>query len=181
MSGPDSTALHDERGRERDDAVRHEALDLIAPPVYALLCVAVLLAPAIAITLGSDRGGMREAADADLVVASAALGVGLAALSMWRLRSEEIRAVRRADMWIASLDSLVVLMFGATVLPLVVLWGFTDEHATMAQRGYPVVLLWSGVQLAAIVLAEVVGRVVFWWLEPHEQRASSRRHREQAA
>ena len=163
------------------DSARRQAVDLIAPPLYALLCVAVLLSPAVAITLSSDRGGMREAADADLVVASALLGVGLAALSMWRLRSEEIRAVRRADMWIASIDSLVVLLFGATVLPLVVLWGFTDEHATMAQRGYPVVLLWSGVQLAAIALAEVVGRVVFWWLEPHEQRAASRRRRQRPA
>ncbi len=155
--------------------MRRAAVDLAAPPLYALLCVAVLLSPAVAITLSSDRGGMREAADADLVIASGLLGVGLAVLSMIRMRSEEIRAVRRADMWIASLDSLVVLMFGATVLPLVVLWGFTDEHATMAQRGYPVVLLWSGVQLVAIGLAEVVGRVVFWWLEPHEQRISRRR------
>ena len=143
--------------------------------MYALLCVAFLLSPAVAITLSSDRGGMRGAADADLLVASALLGAGLAVLSMWRLRSEEIRAVRRADMWIASLDSLVVLMFGATVLPLVVLWGFTDEHATMAQRGYPVVLLWSGVQLVAILLAEAVGRFVFWWLEPHESHSARRR------
>ncbi len=158
-----------------------ETVDRVAPPVYALLCVAVLLSPAVAITLSSDRGGMRGAADADLVLASGVLGAGLAVLSMVRMRSEEIKAVRRADMWIASLDSLVVLMFGATVLPLVVLWGFTDEHATMAQRGYPVVLLWSGVQLVAIGLAEAVGRFVFWWLEPHDQRSSTRRRREQAA
>jgi hypothetical protein len=49
----------------------------------------------------------------------------------------------------------------------VVLWGFADEHASLAYRGYPVVVLWLGVQLAAVVLSEVTGRVVFWWLEPH--------------
>jgi len=161
--------------------VKRETVDWIAPPLYALLCVAVLLSPAIAVTLSSQRGGMREAADADLVIASGLLGVGLAVLSTVRMRSEEIQAVRRADMWIAAFDSLVVLLFGATVLPLVVLWGFTDEHATMAQRGYPVVALWSGVQVIAIVLAEGVGRFVFWWLEPHEQRASTRRRRAKVA
>lgn len=149
-------------------------VDRFAPPLYALLCVGVLLSPAIAVTLSSQRGGMREAADADLLIASGSIGLILAVLSMVRLRSEETAAVRRADMWIAALDSLVVLLLAATVLPLVVLWGFTDEHATMAQRGYPVVVLWSGVQFLAILLAEATGRVVFWWLEPHESRASRR-------
>ncbi len=175
MTGPTRSPRRDARDDERDDAIRHEAIDLIAPPLYALLCVAVLLSPAVAITLSSDRGGMRGAADADLLLASTVLGVALAVLSMRRLRDEEVRAVRRADMWIAAGDSLVVLLFAATVLPLVVLWGFSDEHATMAQRGYPVILLWGGVQLVAILLAEAVGRFVFWWLEPHEQRGARRR------
>jgi hypothetical protein len=70
-------------------------------------------------------------------------------------------------MWIAAVDALVVLTLAATILPVVVLWGFADEHASLANHGYPVVALWFGVQLAAVVLAETTGRVVFWWLEPH--------------
>jgi hypothetical protein len=160
--------------------VTRATVDRYAPPVYALLSAGVLLSPAIAVTLSSEHGGMREAADADLLFASGAIGVALAVLSMTRLRSEENTVVRRPDMWIAALDSLVVLMFFATLLPLVVLWGFPDEHATMAQRGYPVVALWAGVQVIAILLAEATGRFVFWWLEPHERRASNPRRRARA-
>jgi hypothetical protein len=85
--------------------------------------------------------------------------------------------VRRGDMWIAAVDALVVLTIAATVLPVSVLWGFADEHASIAHRGYPVVALWAGVQLVAIVLAEVTGRVVFWWLEPHPRAGDRLRHR----
>ena len=59
-----------------------------------------------------------------------------------------------------------MLALAATLLPAVVLWGFAEEHASIANRGYPVVALWVGVQLVAVVLAELTGRVVFWWLEP---------------
>ena len=85
-------------------------------------------------------------------------------------------AVRRADMWIAAGDALVVLAIAATLLPIVVLWRFADEHASMANRGYPVVVLWLGVQLVAVGLAELTGRVVFWWLEPHPRRRGSWRN-----
>jgi hypothetical protein len=103
----------------------------------------------------------------DLVVASAILGTVHAVIAGARLRSEERTVVRRPDMWIAAVDALVVLTVAATILPLVVVWGFADEHASLADRGYPVVALWFGVQLVAVVLAEATGRVVFWWLEPH--------------
>jgi len=29
------------------------------------------------------------------------------------------------------------------------------------------VALWTGLQLVAVALAEVMARAVFWWLEPH--------------
>jgi len=66
-----------------------------------------------------------------------------------------------------------VLALAATLLPMVVFWGFADEHASMAERGFPVVVLWFGVQAVAVGLAEVAGRVVFWWLEPHPRRPGS--------
>lgn len=157
--------------------MKRGTVDRWAPPLYASLSVAVLMAPALVIKIAAGRGGMGGASDNDLMIASAVLGTLLAFLSASRLRSEEIHVVRRPDMWIAAFDSLVVLMFGATVVPLLVLWGFTDEHASMAQRGYPVVALWVGLQVVAIAMAELTGRAVFWWLEPHERRRSRRRLR----
>ncbi len=150
--------------------ISRQTVDRVAPPLYAVLCVAVLVAPAIAIKLAAGRSGMSGVSENDLLMASALLGAVLAVLSARRLRSEELHAVRRPDMWIAAFNALVVLMLGATVIPLVVLWGFTEEHATMAQDGYPVVALWVGLQVVAILLAEATGRFVFWWLEPHERR-----------
>ena len=142
-------------------------LDIIAPPIYGAVDFLVILAPALAIKLASDRGGMGDTEGLDLVIASAMLGAVHAVVAGARLRSEERTAVRRADMWIAAVDALVVLAFAATILPVVVLWGFADEHASLANRGYPVLALWAGVQATAIVVAETTGRVVFWWLEPH--------------
>ena len=139
----------------------------VAPPLYAMVDLLAVLAPALAVKVASDRGGMGDAKGLDLLTASTVLGVIHAFIAGRRLQSEERTAVRRADMWIAAVDALVVLTLAATVLPLIVLWGFADEHASFAQRGFPVVALWAGVQLLAIALAELTGRVVFWWLEPH--------------
>jgi hypothetical protein len=147
--------------------MKRDLLDTIAPPAYGAVDFVVILAPALAVKLASDSGGMGDTDGLDLVVASAVLGAVHGIIAWARLRSEERTAVRRADMWIAAVDALVVLAFAATILPVVVLWGFADEHSSLANRGYPVVLLWAGVQAVAIVLAETTGRVVFRWLEPH--------------
>lgn len=147
--------------------MRRELADAVAPPAYAVIDFLVILAPALAFKVASDRGGMGDTDGVDLLVASTVLGAVHAVVAGSRLRSEERTAVRRADMWIAAADALVVLTLAATILPVVVLWGFADEHASIANRGHPVVALWIGVQAAAVVLAEATGRVVFWWLEPH--------------
>ena len=147
--------------------MRREFVDTVAPPLYAALDFLVVIAPAMAVKLAADRGGMGDTKGRDLVVASAVLGAVHAFVAGSRLQTEERIAVRRADMWIAALDALVVLALAATLLPVVVLWGFADEHSSLADRGYPVVALWTGLQLAAVLLAEATGRIVFWWLEPH--------------
>lgn len=147
--------------------MRRQVVDAVAPPVYATADFLVVLAPALALKLASDRGGMGDTKGLDLIIASALLGAAHAVVAGARLRSEERAVIRRSDMWIAAADALVVLMLAATILPAVVLWRFADEHASVAHRGYPVVVLWFGVQLVAVVLAEVTGRLVFWWLEPH--------------
>ncbi len=105
--------------------------------------------------------------DDDILVASVAMGAVHIVLAWRRLRDEEQIAARRLHVWIASLNALVVLALSASVLLLLVLYWFPDEHASLANRGFPVFLLWAGVQGVAIVLAEATARFVFWWLEPH--------------
>jgi hypothetical protein len=153
--------------------VRRDTVNRIAAAVYAAVDFVVILAPAVALKLAADRGGMGDLNGMDLVLASAVLGTGHAVIAGSRLLSEERIAVRRADMWIAAVDALVVLTLAATLLPITVLWGFADEHASMANHGYPVVALWLGVQVVAVGMAEVTGRFVFWWLEPHPRLRGS--------
>lgn len=146
--------------------MKRQTVDRVMPVVYAVVDLAVVMAPSLAIKLASNRGGMGDSRDMDLVFTSAVLGLAHAVLAWARLRSEERIAVRRADMWIAAFDALVVLMLASTLLIVVVLAGFAEEHSAMANRGYPVAALWAGIQLVAMALAEVTGRVVFKWLEP---------------
>ena len=162
----------------------HRWLEPIGVAVFAAVDWLVIMAPAFAIELAGDRGGIGATADLDLMTASAVIATGHAIVAARRLRDEERTAVRRADVWIASLDSLVVLALATTLLVLVGLVSFPDEHAALANRGYPVVVLWSGLLLVAVVLAEVTARLVFWWLEPRQparmgarRRARSGRHR----
>jgi hypothetical protein len=143
--------------------------DAIAPPVYAVVDFVAIVAPALAFKLAADRGGLGDAGGIDLVVASAVLGSIHAVVAGRRLLDEERHAHRRADIWIAAIDALAVLALAATLLPAIILWGFAEEHASIANRGYPVVALWVGTQLVAVVLAELTGRAVFWWLEPPEE------------
>lgn len=154
--------------------MRRDLADRILPPMYAAVDLAVIVAPALAVRVAAERGGMGDAEGVDLIIASSLLGVVHAGVAWSRLLFEERTAVRRADMWIAAVDALIVLALGATVLLLAVLYGFADEHASLADSGYPVVALWAGIQLVAIALAEATGRFVFWWLEPHSSRVTRR-------
>ena len=155
--------------------MKRSTIDRWAPPLYAVADLLVIMAPAVVIKLTADRGGMGETTGLDLVLTSLFIGLVHARIAGRRLLDEERMAVRRADMWIAAIDALVVLALGATILLVAVLHAFVDDHSTLANRGYPVFALWAGVQLVAVAVAEATGRFVFWWLEPHEQRAH-RRH-----
>jgi hypothetical protein len=149
-------------------------LEPIGVAVFVAVDWLVIMAPAFAIELAGDRGGIGATADLDLLLASAAIATAHAVVAGRRLLHEERMAVRGADVWIASLDSLVVLALGTTVIIVVGLVSFPDEHAALANRGYPVVALWSGLLLAAVALAEVTGHLVFRWLEPPEPGPAER-------
>lgn len=155
--------------------MRRPFVDQIAPPVYAVIDFAVIVTPALAVKLASDRGGMGGTEGMDLIATSAVLGALHAVLAWRRLRCEERLVVRRADMWIAAVDALVVLALGATLLLVAILYGFSNEHASLADRGYPLVVLWGGIQVVAIAVAEVTGWFMFWWLEPEAARTRRRR------
>ena len=145
---------------------RGSLAEAAAVVMYALVDWLVIMAPALAIQLAADRGGIGDTEGIDLLLASALIATVHAGMAARRLRFEERTAERRADIWIASLDALVVLALATTLLVLVVLVSFPDEHAALANRGFPVVLLWAGLQIVGVVLAEITGRMVFRWLEP---------------
>jgi hypothetical protein len=153
---------------------RPHSLELLGVVVYAFVDWLVIMAPALAIQLSADRGGVGDIEGLDLLLASMLIATLHAVVAARRLRDEERIAVRGADVWIASLDALVVLALSTTLLVVAVLASFPDEHAALASRGFPVVALWVGIQLVAVVLAEATGRLVFWWLEPHRGRRIGR-------
>lgn len=143
------------------------AVDQVVAAVYATACFGAVLAPALAVRWAVFRSDIVGVAGRDVVAASVVVGAGHALVAWVRLRCEERTAVRRSHIWIASLNALVVLALSASLLVLGVLEHFADEHAAIANSGLPVVVLWAGLQLVAVALAEVTGRAVFWWLEPH--------------
>jgi hypothetical protein len=163
--------------------VKRTTVDRIAVVVYALVDWLVIMAPSLAVKLAADRGGLGDSKGLDLLFASAVIATPHALIAARRLRFEERTAVRRADIWIASVDSLVVLALATTLLILVVLAFFADENAALVNRGLPIVAVWMTLQFIAVALAEITGRVVFLWLEPHDirrQRRDTRRQRRAA-
>lgn len=146
---------------------RQRRIDHLVAAVYAAACFGAVLAPALAVRWAVFRSDIGGVAGRDLVAASVCVGAGQAAVAWARLRCEERTAARRSHIWIASLNALVVLALSSSLLVLAVLRLFADEHAAIVDRGLPVVALWAGLQLVAVALAELAGRAVFWWLEPH--------------
>lgn len=54
--------------------MRRDVADRIAPPIYAALDLAVIVAPALAVKVAAERGGMGDAEGVDLIIASSVLG-----------------------------------------------------------------------------------------------------------
>lgn len=133
--------------------------------VFAAIDFLVVIAPSVVLAVNARQGGLPQSRGFDLVIASALIGSIHAAVVWSRLRDETRHAHRVIDVWISEFDSLVVLALGATVLLVIVLGGFTEQHAVMVNNGWPVLWLWSGVQVTAVVISELTGRLLFWWLE----------------
>jgi hypothetical protein len=132
----------------------------------ALAGFVIVLAPAVAVRSEEVLNAGVGSLDDDILAASAATGAVYVVLAWRRLRDEQRIAARRLHVWIASFNALVALALTMPLLLLLVLYWFPDEHASLANRGFPLFLVWAGVQAVAIFLAEVAARLFFWWLEP---------------
>lgn len=145
--------------------MRRRSTIRLAAAAYAAIDVAVLMAPSVVLAVEARKGGLSGSHGVDLVLASAAVGAVHAGIAFSRLIDESRAAARRLDVWIAALDALVVLALGATLLLVIVLGGFADQHDVLISQGWSVVWLWIGVLGGAVVLAELSGRFLFRWLE----------------
>jgi hypothetical protein len=143
--------------------MRGRGLDRGVAAGFAVAGFAVLVAPAVVMRTGVLDAGVGSMDD-DVLLASILVGALHAALAWRRLRSEEQDYGRRAPLWIAALNALVALALAASLLLLVVLIVFPDEHLTFGNRGAPFVVLWAAIQLVAVGLAELTARATYRWL-----------------
>jgi hypothetical protein len=148
--------------------VRHSPVHHLAAPLYVLAGFVLIMAPSVALWLAAAQGGLGRADYADLVLGSLLVATVHGILAWERLQGERQRAGDRRNMWIAAANALVVLALSSTLLLVLVLHSFPDEHASLADRGVSVTPVWLVVQLAAAALAEGTGRFLFRWLEAGE-------------
>lgn len=142
---------------------------------FALLDLAIIVAPSLVLAGAAEKGGLVGAHGLDLVVTSSVLGSSHAALVWVRLRRQLLHHPDTADVLIATLNATVVVALATTMLLLVVLGGFAPQHAVLVNRGWPVLALWIGVHLVAMALAELTRSLVLRWLDPRRNGPSSGR------
>ena len=110
--------------------------DMAVAAGFALAGAMVIVAPAVAMRWGVLHDGVGSL-DVDILAASVAVAAFNTAVSWERLLYEERAARQRLHVWIASLNALVALALGATVLVVVVLLFFptsTLRSPTAATR-----------------------------------------------
>ena len=139
---------------------------------FAVLVVAVVVAPSLVFDAATARGGAARVAGTDLIVASALVGVAYAAYVLRVLR-QAVRRDAATDQWLSCVLGLVSLSLTASVLPAVVLHETALLHARAADAEWPVVASWTALLVLAAVLADVVRRTSLRWLRA-EHRAPSR-------
>ncbi len=130
---------------------------------YAVLVLAVVLAPAIVVRAAGERGaGAGVVASADLLGVGTGVGI-VAAVIAWR-RLTDPSPVESASRWIAALSALGVLATGASAIPAVALYAVTGCP------GGPVLVpvLWGVALAGAVLCAETVRRRLLRWLTPGE-------------
>ena len=141
---------------------------------YGLAALAVVVAPALIIGSAAAGGGVAPTWQAlDLLAVSGVLGVGYGVVCARRLRRQSTLTRSRADVWIAAVHALIALALLSSVLLAVVLHELGSLQAPLAGQEWTLLLLWGGLQLVAVVVAEAVERAVFRWLTRPERVASA--------
>lgn len=136
----------------------------VTATLLAVAHVGVLLAPALILAFTARKGGVPGLHGYGLVVASGSVGLLSAALAskdLWLGPSDRSLSVSAL---IAAWNGLVVLAVAATGLLFVVLGAYAPLGNVLVNEGWPFVGLWTVIQLAAVVLAELTRRGVSRWL-----------------
>jgi peptidoglycan/LPS O-acetylase OafA/YrhL len=132
---------------------------------YAVLVLAVVLAPAIVVRAAGDRGaGAGVVASVDLLGVGTAVGL-VAAVIAWRRLTDPCPA-SSTSRWIAAFSALGVLATGASAIPAVALYEVTGSPGGAAL----VPVLWGVALAGAVLCAETVRRRLLRWLSPEESR-----------
>jgi hypothetical protein len=150
-------------GQSGPGYLRAEACGLPEPVNLAALGFAVVVAPAVAMRwqlMDDGLGGI----DSDILIASIFMGLVHVVVSVWMTRRSLVAHRRWTPVWLARINALVVLALSASLLLQAVLWYLPEEQHSLASRGFAVVLVWCGIQLVAIVLAEATAYGVLRWL-----------------
>ena len=145
-----------------------------AAAAYGLAALGVVVAPALILDSTAAGGGVAPTWQAlDLLAVSALLGLGYGIVCYRRLRRQSTLTRSRPNAWIAAVHALVALALLSSVLLAVVLHQLGSLQAPLAGQEWTLLLLWGGVQLVAIAVAEAVERGVFRWLTAPERRVAA--------
>lgn len=132
---------------------------------YALVAAAALVAPAAVLAQAARVGGIAPSLQAlDLLMVSALVATGYAFLAWRRLRRQEDEASSQLNVALAAVNGLAVLSVLASLLTIGVLHELGALRAVVADQEWALLLMWAGVQVLAVVVAEAVERRVFNWL-----------------
>ena len=136
----------------------------VTAAALAVAHLLVVLAPAATFVLTARKGGVPGWHGLDLLLGSALVGTVHAVVVHRRMREALRSGSDVTSAVIAAVDALVVLALGATLLMLVVLGGMAGQYGVLVNRGWPVLLLWVGTQIAAVFVAEAVHAKLHRWL-----------------
>lgn len=131
---------------------------------FALLHVAVVLAPAVVLAVTAEKGGIAGLHGYGLLATSGVVGTAYAVIVWRRLRRLLRDELPLTDAVIAAFNGLVVLALAASILLFVVLGAYAPTATILLNEGWPLVVLWTAVQLVAVGMAEVTRRGVARWL-----------------
>jgi hypothetical protein len=126
---------------------------------------AALLAPALAVVIGSSRVGLGPGVHLDVIVSSVVVAIGHAVLTARRLAVCSPSPPTTPE-WIATGNGVVVLAVAASGLPPAVFTSGAVPVGAILDAGAPVVVVWLVVLAGAIVLAETARRLVRRYLAP---------------